>query len=369
MAWCSVQASENSDRSAQLEQLRAKIQLLRTTLQSTRQKITTAESSLRASETEIAEHSRLLRRLNKQLRQQQNKLADLNERHDRQQATMSRHQQALAQQIRTSYTMGRQGYLKILLSRHDPTTIGRTLTYYDYFNLARARHINTIGTDLLRIESLEQQLTEEKEQLEQLLARQADQLQQREKAYQERKQILVRLQTKAGDQQNSLHRLLNDEAQLVKLIEELHKALSDIPPDVGNLQPFIKLKGKLNLPVEGRIRHAYGETGSSGKLRWQGITITASQGSDVHAIYHGRVAFADWLRNFGWLIIIDHGDGYMSLYGHNEALYKDVGEWVDKDEVIATMGNSGGQNQAGLYFEIRHNGKPRNPNQWLSARR
>jgi len=151
------------------------------------------------------------------------------------------------------------------------------------------------------------------------------------------------------------------------LLEQLRKALSDIPPDIGDLQPFGKLLGKLSLPARGRISHHFGSRRSTGKLRWQGITIDASEGNEVRAIYHGRVAFADWLRNFGMLIIIDHGDGYMSLYAHNQALYRDVGEWVDQGDVIATIGNSGGQDQSGLYFEIRHNGTPADPSRWIAA--
>ena len=171
-----------------------------------------------------------------------------------------------------------------------------------------------------------------------------------------------------GSKEKELQQLLQDETRLTHLLEALRRALSDIPPDAGNLKAFSSLKGALHLPADGQIIHQFGDQRQNGKLQWQGMVIKAGAGTDVHAIYNGRVAFADWLRNFGWLIIIDHGDGYMSLYGHNEALYKDVGEWVEQNEVIATTGSSGGQQQSGLYFEIRQNGKPRNPRLWLGKR-
>jgi septal ring factor EnvC (AmiA/AmiB activator) len=263
--------------------------------------------------------------------------------------------------------MGRQGYVKILLSDQDPTAIGRTLTYYKYFNQARARRISTISNSIIELERLQTDISQETLKLEGLVSQQQQQQQERETEYQSRRQILIRLTSDIDNKEMRLKNLLQDEERLAQLLEKLHKALSDIPPDVGNLQAFGTLRGKLALPANGLISTRFGSSRNTGNLLWQGITISAEEGKEVKAIYHGRVAFADWLRNFGMLIIIDHGDGYMSLYAHNQALYRDVGEWVDQDDVIATIGNSGGQANPGLYFEIRHNGTPADPVQWIKT--
>lgn len=358
-----------ADKAKKLEKLRHDIQQLKTTLGNDYGQKSKLENALRDAEVNIARHSRELKKLAGQLAQKRGRLRELKQDKLTQRRKLDEQQRALTQQIRASYAMGRQGYLKILLSNEDPALIGRTLTYYQYFNQARARRIKSIGAGIARLENLETTIGSETRQLEQLLDEQQQAQQQREQEHHHRQQILVKLNSEIGGKEQRLSQLLQDKEKLVRLLEQLRKALADIPPDSGDLQPFGKLLGKLALPTRGHIRHRFGSRRSTGKLHWQGITIDAGAGKEVHAIYHGRVAFADWLRNFGMLIIIDHGDGYMSLYAHNQALYRDVGEWVDQGDVIATTGNSGGQDQSGLYFEIRHNGLPADPGRWIAAAR
>jgi len=360
-------AETADDKAKRLDRLRSDIQQLRTTLNRDYGEKSRLENDLRSAELNIAKHSRALKKLAGQLAQKRGRLRELQQDKRIQRHQLDEQQRALTQQIRASYAMGRQGYLKILLSNEDPAQIGRTLTYYQYFNQARAQRINSIGAGIARLEDLETTIGSETRQLEQLVDEQQQAQQQREQEYSHRRQILVKLNSEIGSKEQRLNQMLQDKEQLSRLLEQLRKALSDIPPDIGDLQPFGKLLGKLSLPTRGHISHRFGSRRSTGKLRWQGITIDASQGDEVRAIYHGRVAFADWMRNFGMLIIIDHGDGYMSLYAHNQALYRDVGEWVDQGDVIATIGNSGGQDQSGLYFEIRHNGTPADPSRWIAA--
>ena len=138
----------------------------------------------------------------------------------------------------------------------------------------------------------------------------------------------------------------------------------DLPTEQGERKAFAGLRGKLKWPSRGRLANRYGSRRKEGKLKWQGVMIKAPEGTEVTAISHGRIAFSDWLRGFGLLTIIDHGDGYMSLYGGNQSLYKEVGDWVEAGDVIASVGNSGGHRETALYFEIRHNGKPTNPLKW-----
>jgi len=363
-----VVADESAtDKAKRLDQLRTEIDKLRTALSSDYGQKNRLENDLRQTELNIAKHSRALKKLAGQLTHQRGRLRELKQDKLNQRRSLAEQQRALAQQVRASYAMGRQGYIKILLSNQDPAQIGRTMTYYQYFNRARAKRIDGIAASITELEKLEVSISRETQHLEQLHSEQQQAQQQREQEYHNRRQILVKLDSEIGDKEQRLKQLLQDKERLARLLEQLSKALSDIPPDVGDLQPFDKLLGKLSLPARGRISHHFGSRRSSDKLRWQGITIDAAEGGDVRAIYHGRVAFADWLRNFGMLIIIDHGDGYMSLYAHNQALYRDVGEWVDSGDVIATIGNSGGQDKSGLYFEIRHNGAPANPARWITA--
>jgi septal ring factor EnvC (AmiA/AmiB activator) len=363
-----IQADDSAgDKSRRLDKLRAEIQVLRSTLQGAYGQKGSLETDLRSAELNIAKHSRALKKLSQQLNRQRGKLRELEQDKLNQQQRLGEQQQALAQQVRASYAMGRQGYVKILLSDQDPTAIGRTLTYYKYFNQARARRISTISNSIIELERLQTDISQETLKLEGLVSQQQQQQQERETEYQSRRQILIRLTSDIDNKEMRLKNLLQDEERLAQLLEKLHKALSDIPPDVGNLQAFGTLRGKLALPANGLISTRFGSSRNTGNLLWQGITISAEEGKEVKAIYHGRVAFADWLRNFGMLIIIDHGDGYMSLYAHNQALYRDVGEWVDQDDVIATIGNSGGQANPGLYFEIRHNGTPADPVQWIKT--
>ena len=155
--------------------------------------------------------------------------------------------------------------------------------------------------------------------------------------------------------------------RLQALLDRITASIADLPTP-GDTTPFVREKGKLLLPVSGRITDRFGTSRNNGKLRWNGIFIAAPRGAPVRAIHYGRVVFSDWLRGFGLLLIIDHGDGYMSLYGHNQVLYTEVGDWVTAGEIVATVGDTGGQNRAGLYFEIRYKGKPTNPQLWCQAR-
>ena len=182
-----------------------------------------------------------------------------------------------------------------------------------------------------------------------------------------RKSIIGSLDKQLKKQGGSLSRLQDEATQLQNLINSIQEIFVDAPENEISRQAFAKLKGKLAWPVEGKVRRLFGRTKPLSDLRWQGVMIEAPNGRHVMAVSHGRVAFADWLRGLGNLIIIDHGNSYLSLYGHNESLFKSAGEWVEAGEVISSIGNSGGQKKTGLYFEIRRKGKPQNPTGWCKA--
>lgn len=357
-------AGERATKEAELEQLRQRITGLQRELERERGRYDALRKELRRSERQIGSLSRKLKKLDVELLTRQQRMADLRKRAAElhQQVASQRHY--LAGQIRTSYTIGRQEYLKILLNQENPATVGRVVTYYDYLNRARAERIEALGNALRELEEVRTELAAETQRLSDLRAQQAKEKQGLEATRSERASVLRQLKAQLEDKDLQLIGMQRDEQELKRLIHALSKALDDIPAEPGNRKPFGTLKGKLKWPTKGPLLASYGSPRSLGKLSWQGVSIGASSGQEVRAVSHGRVAFADWLRGYGLLIIIDHGEGYMSLYGHNQSLYKETGDWVETGEVIATVGDSGGQEKSALYFEIRKDGQPTDPVRW-----
>ena len=242
------------------------------------------------------------------------------------------------------------------------------MTYYAYFNRARAKRIERLRFDLARLSEIEAGLAREREALERLEGENRAAIAALEAQREERRLFLTKLGDDLQRQETRLARLRDDERALTELLASLSRELADIPLKLEEDRPFSAQRGRLPWPVTGRVRHRFGTPRGEGDLTWQGVVITAPAGAPVTAVSRGRVAFADWLRGFGLLLILDHGDGYMSLYGYNQTLLKDVGDWVSTGEKIAHVGDSGGRQDVGLYFEIRHRGTPRNPARWMISK-
>ena len=246
--------------------------------------------------------------------------------------------------------------------------MARTLKYFEYLNRARLQSIETSRSTLRDIEATQIEIEKQNRQLATLTQARQREYQEIEASRGKRREILAKLQTEIQNDKSSVVTLKQDEAQIRELIASLTGIFSDIPPDTSGL-PFIELKGLLNWPVQGKHLNFFAETKPGSDLSWQGIKIAAPGGRDVRAIANGRVAFADWIPVFGLILLVDHSDGYMSLYAHNQSLFKETGDWVRTGEVIANVGNSGGEQADSLYFEIRHNGKPLDPAKWCVAHR
>lgn len=351
-------------RQAELEQLRQKIAKLQDELNVDRGRYDSLMSELRRVERRIGRVGRSINRLNGQMGEQERKLAQLQKRRGELQASIIEQRRYLAGQIRAAYAMGRQEYVKILLNQEDPSAVGRTLTYYDYLNKARSERIANIDATIVELEQVRAELNRENERLRRLRAQREQEREEMVATRKERQGVVTSLKAEIQGKDQQLDGLLADEKELKSLLQALTEALEDIPAAPGDHQPFGRLKGKLSWPTSGKRIFAFGESRNLGKLRWQGVVIAAKGGQEVRAVSHGRVAYADWLRGYGLLMIIDHGDGYMSLYGHNQSLYREVGDWVERGEAIAAVGNSGGIDNNALYFEIRKNGKPTDPVRW-----
>ncbi len=360
-----LQAAPTVDqRQAELERLRQQISKLQDELNVDRGRYDSLMSELRRVERRIGRLGRSIKRLKTQLREQEKKLATLKRRQAELQDSIAEQQRYLAGQIRAAYAMGRQEYIKILLNQENPSEVERALTYYDYLNRARSQRINKLNTTISELEQLRVELKRENRRLSDMHQQRELEKQQMENSRTKRKGVVAQLQSEIKSKDQQLDGLLADEKELKRLLQALTEALEDIPAAPGDHKPFAKLRGKLKWPTSGRRIAAYGQPRNIGALRWQGVVIAGKEGQEVKAVSHGRVAYADWLRGYGLLLIIDHGDGYMSLYGHNQTLYREVGDWVEKGDTIAGVGNSGGIDNHALYFEIRKDGKPTDPIRW-----
>jgi septal ring factor EnvC (AmiA/AmiB activator) len=271
---------------------------------------------------------------------------------------------ALAGQLRAAYTIGRQEPLKLLLNQKDPALAGRMFAYYGYFGRARAAQIRLIEENVARIAELERELDAEDQELAELERQQRAQLHQLELSRVERSQVLASLEAQSHTRAQNLERLRSQQAGLEKLLRELRAAVERFPLE-GN-DAFARLRGKLAWPVSGRVVARFGDARAGG-VRWDGVLVATERGAAVKAVCQGRVIYADWLPGLGLLTIVDHGDGYLSLYGHNERLYKAAGEQVATGDTIAAAGDSGGSSRPELYFEIRKAGKPVDPRPWFKA--
>ena len=266
---------------------------------------------------------------------------------------------ALAGQLRAAYLIGREEPLKLLLEARDPLQSARMFTYYGYLGRARAEQIAQISQHLARLEELDTQLAQQQAELAQLKAAQQGQLQELERRRTERSRVLASLESAAHTREQSLTRLKAQQADLEQLLQQLDHSLKEVPPP-DTVTAFGRLLG-------GHVKAAFGDSRAAG-VRWDGLLVATALGAPVRAVSAGRVVYADWLPGLGLLTIIDHGEGYLSLYGHNEQLYKAAGESVAAGEVIAAAGDTGGRPEPELYFEIRRGGRPVDPRPWFRDR-
>ncbi len=292
--------------------------------------------------------------------------ATLSAARERERSALVAERAALAQQLRVAYLLGRNEPLQLLLNQRDPAQASRMFAWYGYFGRARAGQIAAISERMRSIERLEQRLAEQEAALAQLQRARAQQLQRLESGRDRRQQALVNLQTEARSRSANLARLKTQQADLERLLRELSRVVRPSSP-ADNSSAFARLRGLLDWPVVGRLVASFGQQRASG-VNWQGTVLSTERGAPVHAVSAGRVIYADWLPGLGLLCIVDHGSGYLSLYGYNDELRKAVGESVAAGDVIATAGDSGGRPEPQLYFEIRRSGKPLDPRPWFRRR-
>lgn len=367
----STKAPESTETSAEEREAQQKLAATRAEIRklAEQRKATEAEKGgavvqLRERETRIAAIARELRQLDERLAEQQRALDELQARKRELDDKLKTQRDALAALLRSAYALGRHEELKLILQQTDVAATSRVLAYHRYFQRARVDRIGELLADLADLATVQQAIeTQVAEITTTREARNAENARlDAERA--ERQSVIDALDASLRDQGARLAALGKDEAALVDLLERLRDVFADIPKQLQAAEPFAARRGRLPWPLAGKVAVGFGSSDDSGRAI-SGIVVAASTGAEVRAVSHGRVAYADWLKGYGLILILDHGDGYMSLYGYNETLLKDVGDWVDVGEPIATAGTSGGRRNAGLYFELRARGKPLDPRGWL----
>ena len=323
-------------------------------------------TELQAAEVEIADKRARLAELEREHAFAERRRDELQADIAQREAELGDETAELAAQVRTAYMSGRQERLRLLLNQQDPATLGRMMAYYDYLNRHRAGNIDAVSERLRELGSLFSAVAAEEARLAGVAETRRREVEALATAQEERRGLIAGLRERLAGEEREVERLAAQEADLQRLIDELTTILSDYP--IRSETPFSSHKGQLTWPVAGSLVHDFGQPRVDGRLKWNGVVLAAPRGREVRAVYHGRVAFADWLDGMGLLVIVDHGEGYLTLYGYNETLLTSPGDWVAPGDAIATVGDSGGQAQAGLYFELRRGTRPLNPREWVTRR-
>lgn len=357
-------AAQERQARQKLDAVRAEIKALTQQQRETEGERGDAARALREKETAVAAVAKDVHALDEKLDAEQAQLDKLNARREKLEAALKTQREALAALLRSAYALGRNEELKLLLQQDDVAEIARVLAYHRYFQRARVGRIDQLSTDLEQLAAVQDSIRQKTAELAATRDARSAEGAKLETERAERAVLVAELDAKLKEQGARVAALGKDEQALSDLLEKLRDVFADIPKQLSGAEPFASMRGRMAWPVTGKIAIRFGAADDSGR-RSSGILVSAKTGTPVHAVSHGRVAFADWLRGYGLMIIVDHGDGYLSLYGCNETLLKDVGDWVNTGETIASSGESGGQKTPGVYFELRAKGQPVDPRPWL----
>jgi septal ring factor EnvC (AmiA/AmiB activator) len=357
-------ASDRSMKEAELKTLQAKISNLQETISEKQDSKSAFVRQLKKIEHSISNISRKISASKNKIVDTESELRQLRKLKKKSRNELSQQNLTLAQQVYLAYTIGQQEKIKLMFSQQDAGDLQRNLMYYQYFSNARVELIKRVQQDIDTLLETEADINIIKQVLESSHKQLEEQEKDLKKSVLERKVIIASLDQQLKTQGGALSKLQVDAKALESLISSIEEILVESPEPRFDDRPFAKMQGQLAWPVKGKVNRVFGRQKQWSELRWQGVLIEAPVGSHVRAISGGRIAFADWLRGLGNIIIIDHGNSYLSLYGHNESLFMSAGEWVEAGDIISSVGSSGGQDNPSLYFEIRNKGRPQNPTKW-----
>lgn len=364
IASLAVTLPAHADDKSDLKRLRQEIKKIERWLNSAQNKQSALTNKIQASDKRIGELSAKLSSTRKQQQREQTRLNELKRDQKRLSALQQQHIGHLKEQIINTQKLNNQGPVKLLLNQDNLQQVPRMMRLFDYVNQARASHIQTIMQDLARLMSIADDIKQQQQQLLVIERTLEDDNQRLSNQRQEQRKLLASLERSMGSKQQQLNEKRANRKRLEDLLQEVQTILANSTRrDDG--RPFRAMRGRLPTPLKGRLLKAFGNRNQQTQGRWAGWLLASKSGQSVRAVHHGRVVFSDWLRGFGLLVIVDHGDSYLSLYAHNETLNKDVGDWVHHGDVISTSGQSGGLSKPRLYFEIRHKGRPQDPAKWI----
>jgi septal ring factor EnvC (AmiA/AmiB activator) len=387
-AWMPVAADAATSAQTQEEareqrrELRERISALQKKLAAAEETKTEASDALRESEQAISEANRELRQLTRQSRESNAKLGTLRKSSQDTGKALRTQQDLLGRMLRQQYLQGQSDALRLVLSREDPNEMARQLHYLAHIARARVQLVDGLRDNLREIDRLQAEIAVEAAAIARIAAEQSAQRKRLEREKRARAGVLSRVSRDIRTQQREMRAMQANENRLTRLVDQLAKLVvrkpatgsrprprtDSVPSSRNDDSPFAALRGKLALPVRGELGSRFGSPRTDGGVTWKGLFIAAKSGDEVRAVADGRVVYADWLRGFGNLLIVDHGDNYMTLYANAEALLKQVGDIIRGGETVATVGNTGGNPESGLYFEMRHEGRPFDPLKWVKLR-
>jgi murein hydrolase activator len=351
-------------KEAELKQIRSRIESIRKAIHSDAERRDSLTSQLKSAELEIQSAREQLTEVREKRVAAETRLKALQSERGETEKQVAAQREALAGEMRVAYMNGREEQLKLMLNQRDPAQAARTMANYGYLSRARTERINAINEHIAHLELLSEKIGSEATRLKTIEADNAREVRSLAGARDRRAQTLAQIQSKLNNRNEELAKLERDAKALEKLVEELRRAIEEFP-DLADT-PFAKVRGKLPWPVKGPVIARFGQLRAGGPLKWQGILIGAARGTQVRAPYQGRVVYADWLPGLGLLIVLDHGGGYMSLYGHNEQLYRKVGDRVSAGEPLGAVGDAAGVGKPALYLEIRRGRQAIDPALWLT---
>lgn len=351
-------------KEAELKQVRNRIESIRKAIHSDAERRDSLTSQLKSAELEIQSAREQLTEVRAKRAAAEARLKALQAERGDTEKQVAAQREALAGEMRVAYMNGREEQLKLMLNQRDPAQAARTMANYGYLSRARSERINAINEHIAHLDLLSEKIGSEATRLKEIEADNAREVRALAGARDKRAQTLAQIQSKLNNRNEQLAKLERDAKALEKLVEELRRAIEEFP-DLADT-PFAKLRGKLPWPAKGPVIARFGQLRAGGPLKWQGILIGAARGTQVRAPYQGRVVYADWLPGLGLLIVLDHGGGYMSLYGHNEQLYRKVGDRVAAGEPLGAVGDAAGVGKPALYLEIRRGRQAIDPALWLT---
>jgi septal ring factor EnvC (AmiA/AmiB activator) len=363
-----------AQKEAELRKLNQRIEKVRKSVNADVAKRDTLSVQLRDAELGVQSARKELDSLRAQRIAAEGRVRELEREQAKRDRELDLERSALAGELRTAYVNGREEQLKLLLNQEDPTSFGRTLAYYGYFGRARLGRIDSIREQLEHLALVREKIAAETARLQLLETQQEQQVAALKSSLDARQRAVGSINQQIKSRGGELSRLQSQASSVEKVLAELRKALANSAASqdrsrVARQAPFEPLRGKLPWPVQdGKVLARFGQPRAGGSLKWQGMLIGTDRGARVRAPFAGRVVYGDWLPGMGLMLVIDHGGGYMSLYGHNEELFRKVGEPVTAGDVIGSVGDSGGHNQPALYFEVRRGRSPVNPEQWLARK-